>query len=128
MLKYLIVDMFKGIPQAVAEEEMIRSAPLDDQGNFLADKERDYNGIHAAFNFKEKEFETIAVGERFNKVPTRVGEEYAVTELEGGASMAAGTALAVSGKKFAAGEGNWEFVEVYANPYGLEMYRIRRVK
>lgn len=128
MLKYLIVDMFKGIPQAVAEEEMIRSTPLDDQGNFLADKERDYNGIHAAFNFKEKEFETIAVGERFNKVPTRVGEEYAVTELEGGASMAAGTALTVSGKKFAAGEGNWEFVEVYANPYGLEMYRIRRVK
>ena len=128
MLKYLIVDMYKGIPQAVAEEEIVRSAPLDDQGNFLANKERDYNGIHAAMNYKEKEFEKIAVGERFNKVPTRVGEEYAVTELDGGDAMAAGTALTVADKKFIAGEGNWEFVSVYANPYDLKMYHIRRVK
>ena len=128
MLKYLIVDMYKGIPQAVAEEEMVRSAPLDNQGNFLADKERDYNGVHAAMNYNEKEFEKIAAGERFNKVPTRVGEEYAVTELTGGDSMSAGTALTVSNKKFVAGDGNWEFVGVYANPFGLKMYHIRRVK
>lgn len=128
MLKYLIVDKYKGITQAVAEEEMVRSAPLDAQGNFLADKERDYNGVHAAFNYKESEFEKIVAGERYNKVPTRAGEEYAVTELEGGDSMAAGTALTVADKKFAAGEGNWEFVGVYANPYGLKMYHIRRVK
>lgn len=128
MLKYLIVDMYKGIPQAVAEEELVRSMPLDAQGNFLADKERDYNGIHAAFNHKEQEFEKIVVGERYNKVPTRVGEEYAVTALEGGDSMSAGTALTVADKKFVAGEGNWEFVGVYANPFGLKMYHIRRVK
>ena len=128
MLKYLIVDMYKGIAQAVAEAELVRSAPLDEQGNFLADKERDYNGVHAAMNYKEKEFEKIAVGERYNKVPTRVGEEYAVTELTGGDSMSAGTALTVADGKFIAGEGNWEFVGVYANPFDLKMYHIRRVK
>lgn len=131
MLKYLIVDMMKGIPQAVvADAEITRGAPLND-GLFLADKERHDDGLAAAFNLKEKEFETIAVGARYNRVPTRVGEEYATTEVEGADSLAEGAALTVADGKFAAGEGEvtaWEFVGVYNNPYDLVMYHVRRVK
>lgn len=130
MLKYLIVDMMKGIPQMTAEAELKRGAPLND-GLFFADKERHDNGLAAAFNLKEKEFETIEAGSIYNRVPTRVGEEYATTEVDGGDSMAAGTALTVADGKFVAGEGTvtgWEFVGVYNNPYDLVMYHVKRVK
>jgi len=130
MLKYAIVDMMKGIPQAVAETEMTRGAVLNG-GLFLADKERNHDGLAAAYNLKEKEFETIKVGEIYNRVPTRVGEEYYTTEIEGAAGMTAGDALSADGAKFVAGEGavtGWEFVGEYVNPYDLPMYQVRRVK
>lgn len=130
MLKYAIVDTLKGIPQVVAEKEMVRGAILED-GLFFADKERHNDGLAAAYNLKEKDFEKIAQGERFNKIPTRVGEEYYTTEVEGAEALAEGAALTVADGKFAAGEGTvtgWEYVGVYNNPYELNMYHVRRVK
>lgn len=130
MLKYAIVDTLKGIPQAVAEEEMVRGAILDD-GLFFADKERHNDGLAAAYNLKEKEFEKIEAGTIYNRVPTRVGEEYYTTEVDGADSLAANAALTVQDGKFVAGEGTvtgWVYVGVYANPYDLNMYHVRRVK
>ena len=130
MLKYAIVDTLKGIPQAVAEEEMVRGAILDD-GLFFADKERHNDGLAAAYNQKEKEFEKMEVGAIYNRVPTRVGEEYYTTEVNGAEALSEGAALTVADGKFAAGEGTvtgWVFAGVYANPYDLNMYRVRRVK
>lgn len=129
MVKYVIVDDMKGKPIATASESMTRGAFLDN-GDFIADKERDYNGVNAVIDKKEKEFETIASGDLYVRIPTRIGEEYATTELTGGSGMTAGDKLVVSSKKLVDAGANtptWEFVGEYANPFGLTMYQVRRI-
>lgn len=128
MLKYLIVDLNKGIAQATAASAMTRGA-ISDDGEFFADKERNYDGINAAIEQKESAFETIASGELYNKVPTRVGEEYATTELTP-TSLSAGDYLKPSSGKLikaSSGAAIWQYVGTYSNPYGVTMYRVRRV-
>lgn len=129
MVKYLIVDAHKGIPQEKAAAQLTRGAFLE-SGYFIADKERNYDGLNSLINFKEKEFETIEIGDIYNKIPTRVGEEYATTEVDGAAALTAGASLTVDAAtgKLKAGAGDWAFVGEYANPYDLVMYHVKRVK
>ena len=73
MLSYLIVDHDKGIAQEAAAAAIKRGTPLEG-GAFIADKDKSYDGINAVITPREIDNDDIAVGEVFNKVPTRVGE------------------------------------------------------
>lgn len=82
MLSYLIVDHDKGIAQEAAAAAIKRGTPLEG-GAFIADKDKSYDGINAVVTPREIDNDDIAVGEVFNKVPTRVGEHYATSEVDG---------------------------------------------
>lgn len=127
MLAYLIVDHDKGIPQEAAEAAIKRGTPLEG-GAFFADKDKNYDGINAVIQPREIDNDDIAVGELFNKVPTRVGEEYATSELTG--ELTAGDPLTVTSNKFAkatSGTAEWEYVGEYSNPFGIAMYHVKRI-
>ena len=127
MLSYLIVDHDKGIAQEAAAAAIKRGTPLEG-GAFIADKDKSYDGINAVITPREIDNDDIAEGEVFNKVPTRVGEHYATSEVDG--AVAAKDPLKVEGNKFKkadAGSADWECVGEYANPFGVKMYHVKRI-
>lgn len=127
MLSYLIVDHDKGIAQEAATAAIKRGTPLEG-GAFIADKDKSYDGINAVIAPREIDNDDIAEGEVFNKVPTRVGEHYATSEVDG--VVAAKDPLKVEGNKFKktdAGAADWECVGEYANPFGVKMYHVKRI-
>lgn len=128
MFVNLIVMDHKPIPQAVAEAAMVRGAAVDG-GKFIASVPKNYDGINAIKDPKWVESDEIAEGAIYNKVPTFVGERYATTEVTGAASLSVGAALTAGANgKWAAGSGDWKYGGVYANPYGVDMWIIEKVK
>lgn len=128
MLSYLKVENGKPIPQEVAAEDMKRGVPLEG-GAFLADKDKTYDGINAVIDPREKDCDVITQGAIYNKVPTRVGESYATTELTV-AGLSVGDALTVVDGKFVkatvAGTYEWVYGGVYDNPFDMTMYVVTR--
>lgn len=129
MLCRLVEQHDKPITQVVLGAAAKRGAPIEG-GEYFIDVPKNYDGINAVVEPKEADFENIASGARVNRIPTRVGERYATTELTVG-SLTAGDAIVVSSGKFvAAGAStayNWIYGGVYNNPYGLTMYIVEKV-
>lgn len=127
MFVNLIVLSGKHAPQAVAEVEMVRGQPVEG-GAFIVNVPKKYDGIHAIYDPKAIESDKIAIGERYNKEPTFVGERYATSEVEGAEGLAIGASLTVSGAKFVAGEGEWKFDGKFtAHNYGIDLWIVEKV-
>lgn len=130
MLSRLIVQGAKPLIQEVAGAAVKRGAPLEG-GNYLADVEKNYDGINAEIDPLTVSSDTIAQGSKFNKVVTRKGERYATSELTVGA-LVEGDALVVTGGKFVAALGGvaseWTYGGEYSNEYGVPMYVVQKNK
>lgn len=127
MFVRLIAMNDKHVPQAVAETELKRGAPIDG-GAFIASVPKNYDGINAVIDPKMVASDTIAVGDIYNKEPTFVGERYATTEITGVDNLEAGDALTVANNKWAAGEGEWKYGgEFTAHNYGVKLYIVEKV-
>ena len=128
MFVNLVVMPHKHIPQAVAEAEMKRGQPLEG-GLFIASVPKNYDGVNAIMEPKTVESDKIAVGDRYNKIPTFVGERYATDMIEGADELEDGDALTVADNKWAAGEGDWKFGgEFTGHAFGVKLYIVERVK
>ena len=129
MLSRLMEQENKPIKQVVAESALKRGAPLEG-GAYFVDVQKNYDGINAVIEPMEKDFEDIAEGQMFNRIPTVLGERYATTELTKG-SLVVGKPLKVEGNKFveatASDPYEWIYDGEYANPYGLTMYIVEKV-
>ena len=129
MLSRLMVHEMKPIKQLVAESAMKRGMPVEN-GEYLVDVPKNYNGTNAVGIPNELDFEDIAVGQIYNRIPTQLGDRYATTELTVG-SLTAGDPVKVSSGKFVAAATSdayfWIYDGEYANPYGVAMYIIERV-
>lgn len=127
MLSRLVEQSNKPITQVVAAEALKRGTPLEG-GEYFADVPKNYDGVYSVMPPREKDSENIAVGDRYNRIPTRIGERYATTELTVG-SLSVGDRVTVSGGKFVAGSNSdsWLYQGVYANPYDLDMYIVEKV-
>lgn len=127
MFVNLIVMSGKHVPQAVAEVKMVRGQPVEG-GAFIVNVPKKYDGIAAIYDPKAVDSDQIAVGERYNKEPTFVGERYATTEVEGATELQEGAALTVDGNKWVAGDGEWKFGGKYtAHAFGVDMWIVEKV-
>ena len=128
MLSRLMEYEIKPIKQVVADKALKRGAPLED-GAYFADVQKNYDGVNAVIEPMEKDFEDIAIGQRYNRIPTLLGERYATTEVEKG-ELNKGDMVKVQDGKFvsaAGAEAEWMYDGVYDNPYGLDMYIVEKV-
>ena len=125
MLCRLVEQHDKPITQVVLEAAAKRGAPIEG-GAYFIDVPKNYDGVNAVIEPLDKDFEDIAAGARVNRIPTRVGERYATTELTVG-TLKVGDSLTVTNGKFVAGNGDWIYGGVYNNPYGLTMYIVEKV-
>ena len=128
MLCRLVEQHDKPITQVVLEAAAKRGAPIEG-GAYFIDVPKNYDGVNAVIEPLDSAFEDIAAGARVNRIPTRVGERYATTELTV-TGLSAGNALAVSSGKFvkaSSGSSDWIYGGVYNNPYGLTMYIVEKV-
>ena len=127
MFVNLIVLSGKHVPQAKAEVELVRGQPIEN-GAFIVNVPKNYDGINAIFDPKAVESDKIAVGALYNMEPTFVGERYATTEVAGADELEKGAALTVKDGKFVAGEGEWKFGGKYtAHAYGVDMWVVEKV-
>lgn len=127
MFVRLIAMNDKHVPQAVAETELKRGAPIDG-GAFIASVPKNYDGINAVLDPKMTDSDTIAIGAIYNKEPTFVGERYATDQITGADALEDGAALTVTDGKWAAGEGEWKYGgEFTAHSYGVKLYIVEKV-
>lgn len=127
MFVNLIVLSGKHAPQAVAEVEMIRGQPIEG-GAFIVNVPKKYDGINAIYDPKAIESDKIAIGERYNKEPTFVGERYATSEVADAANLEVGATLTVQDGKFVAGAGEWKFDGKFtAHAYGIDLWIVEKV-
>lgn len=127
MLDFLVVQEHKPITQEVAVAATKRGAPIED-GEFFVWVGKSYDGIASVIDPLWTESDDVAVGARYNKIPTRVGERYGTTELTLG-SLQDGDLLSVTDGKFvaaASGTANWKYRGSYAQ-YGTTMYKVEKV-
>ena len=124
MLCRLVEQHDKPITQVVLEAAAKRGAPIED-GAYFIDVPKNYDGVNAVIEPLDSAFEDIAAGARVNRIPTRVGERYATTELTV-TGLSVGDTLVVSSGKFVKGSGDWIYGGVYNNPYGLTMYIVEK--
>ena len=91
----------------------------------LVDVAVKYEGVHAAVNPNDGEFEKITEGDLVLKITLYPGEHYATNQITA-AGLTAGDKLIVSGGKLVKGDTDAKFVYVgaYADPTFADMHEV----
>lgn len=129
MLARLIEQADKPIKQEVAAAAMERGTFIEN-GNFVVDVPKNYDGINAVVDPKYTDSDTIAIGDTYNKIPVVMGERYATTELTVGTLTDGDGLTLTSGLLVAAASAakyHLVYRGTYANPYGVTMYAVEVV-
>jgi ribosomal protein S8E len=91
---------------------------------YFVDVQPNYDGINAVVEPQEKDYESIAAGDKVVLIPVLPGEAYATTEVTVG-TLAKGDLIEATAGKFAAkADGDFVFDGAYSDATGLTMYRV----
>lgn len=98
-------------------------------GLYFVDVPKNFDGVNAAIEPNDAQFENIASGALVVGIPIGVaGERFATDQITGAGSLTAGDGLVVASGKFAAAQSSDTpvayFVGAYADPDFTDMYEI----